>query len=103
MTARRSNVDQQPESEFQRQAKGLLARRLAATTHADRRALEGELAALLAAHRERSAWDAVRDAGAVEQPTGVPRDTGRDRSCHGVAHERAVRDGKLAAAGRETE
>ncbi len=100
--AHRTNVDQQPESEFQRQAKELLARRLAATTQGDRRALERELAALLASQRTRSAWDAVRDAQAVEQAPDVPRDTSRDRSCHTPVRD-AVRDGKLAAAGRESE
>lgn len=98
----RTNVDQHPESEFQRQAKELLRRRLAATTHGDRRALEAELAALLAAHRERSAWDAVQAAEAVHQPADVSRDTSRDRNCHADAQP-VVADRKLASVGPESE
>jgi hypothetical protein len=103
MTARRSNVDQQPKSEFCKQAEDLLARRLAARTTGDRRALEAELTVLLATHRLRNAWDAVRDAEAVEQPAGVPRDTTRDRNCHSSAPAVDVVDRKVAAAGPDVE
>lgn len=101
-------VDEHPESEFQRQARELLERVLAAKTKGERMAREAELGALLRANRTRSAWDAMRDAEAVEQPAAdVSRATSRDRSCHTLRassdHADDVVDRKVAAAGRDSD
>jgi hypothetical protein len=58
---------------------------------------------LMRTYLGRSAWDAVRDADAVEQAAGVPRDTTRDRSCHTGALAVDAIDRKLAAAGPDGE
>lgn len=102
MTFRRTNVDEQPKSEFCRKAEALLAEALAAPTFAERQARTAALAAHL---HSRSAWDALRDAEAVEQASNVSRDTSRDRNCHAVAAAEApvVTDRKLASVGPESE
>lgn len=103
-TTRRTNIDQQPKSEFQQQAEAIWCRRLAARTVGEKRAAERALADLLATHRGRRAWDAVRDAEPAQLPRSVPRDTSADRSCHASAGgEATVRDHKMAAAGPEGE
>jgi hypothetical protein len=99
-------VDEGPLSEFVTKMKDVFRRRLAAEGVADKHALEREMKGLMQEYLGRDAWDAA--AAAEERAAGVPRGTSRDQICptHRASsqpHEAEVRDGKLLAAGRETD
>jgi hypothetical protein len=104
VTIHRTNVDQHPESEFVRKMRDVFRRRDAAKGQPRTlQALHEEMVVLMRTYLGRNAWDALRDAEAVQQAADVPRDTSRDRSCHTTASDVDVLDRKAAAAGKDAE
>jgi hypothetical protein len=98
----RRAVDQHPESEFVRKMRDVFRRRDAAKGQPKTlKALHGEMVELMHTYLGRNAWDAMRDAEAVEHGADVPRDTTRDRNCHTSADAVDAVERKVAAAGRD--
>jgi hypothetical protein len=103
-------VDESPLSDFVREMKALLARRMAARGQNGKAAVTQEMRRVMRQHFGRGAWQAMVDAENAEKAIRVPRDTSRDRQGPRRAHtrgaaragERRYRDGfdiKLAQTG----